>query len=318
MGARQLNFDLQKEERGKLVDYLQKDPLQSFFYLTSNGNLTFHWANWKETCLYQKSLLVKHNEQRARFKELVDKLDRLRESTIWLRSKQKTVKTTLYDLYESYLDPRMRITWFNRSDEILVSQVNEAGPYISLSSMRWYDKEIYTAFVYKKILSQKATLRNFRLGISLPVLCYFNQVSFDSTMGFIHQISKDGILFKIVGLNNFNRFTSSRTIRFEVDLTPFEGIRDKNVKQLMEHFSQVDFNDFSGAEKSSYILNATRLMDYYDNSLNCRASNGKDYYLFAKYDDFSEDISTTPMRETFLDLVKKIEDYFLLELKKKA
>jgi hypothetical protein len=206
------------------------------------------------------------------------------------------------------------MTWFNRSDEILVSVVNEAGPYVSLSSMRWYDKDIYTAFVYKKLLTQKVMMRNFRLGLSLPVLCYFNQVPFDSTMGFIHQISKEGVLFKIMGLNNFNRFISSRTIKFEVDLSPFQGIESMDVNKILNHFSRTDFNDFSSPDKNIYVLNSNRLMEYYDNSLNCRSNNGREFYIFASYDDFKENSTPHSMKEIFRHLIVKIEAKLQREL----
>jgi hypothetical protein len=92
---------LKRDERVSFMYYLNEQNLLDMFYLTQNGSLSFHWANWRESCLYQQKLLETEFEQRRRFKDLTSNIEKLKNNTIWLRSPLKTVRTTLYDLPRS-------------------------------------------------------------------------------------------------------------------------------------------------------------------------------------------------------------------------
>ena len=132
-----------------LKDYLGKKDLSENLDLT-NG-LYFHWANWDETCLAQRKHYKSFNNN-LNLSKLNTELTSLKTRPVWLCNKVKVLKTDLYALYESYLDSRLRMTWFERKEEILFSIDSEQGPYYSLTTMKWLDKKIYSKFVLRKIL----------------------------------------------------------------------------------------------------------------------------------------------------------------------
>ncbi|MBP9682932.1 MAG: hypothetical protein KBD76_16145, partial [Bacteriovorax sp.] len=149
-----------------LKDYLGAKELTEHLRLT--GELSFHWANWDQTCLVQRKHYKNFNNN-FHLMKLNQKLQGLKNRPIWLCNKVKVMKSDLYSLYESYLDSRLRLTWFERKDEILFSFESEHGPYYTLTSMKWLDNDLYSQFVMKKILLEQYTLRSFRLNASIPV-----------------------------------------------------------------------------------------------------------------------------------------------------
>jgi hypothetical protein len=169
--------------------YLKKGNLSSPYHLNMGGSLDFHWANWDYTANYIKSHMDK-----KRSENLENAIGFLKDRLIWLKNPMEQKSSSLYDLYESYCDPRLKKLLFATKDEILVSMDNETGPYHSLKSMRWFDRDLCARFIYKRILENRAPLRQFRLSLSLPVEARLDGNPFTNIKGSITQISESGIL----------------------------------------------------------------------------------------------------------------------------
>jgi hypothetical protein len=131
-----------------LAEYIGKKELHERLNLAHN--ISFHWANWDQTCMIQRKMYKNFN-QNFHLSKLNNALNELKSRPVWLCNKVKVIKSDLYSIYESYLDSRLRLTWFERKDEILFSLDSEQGPYFTLTSMKWLDKEIYSKFVLRKI-----------------------------------------------------------------------------------------------------------------------------------------------------------------------
>lgn len=183
-----------------LREYLSHAPLESFLNLDAGGKLFFHWANWARTCRLQREL---HAGNPARLDALEKSLDSLKRVEVWLKSPKGTIVTSLHELYESYLDPRLRVSLFGSNGlplnerEILYSDAGEAGPFSRLAAMKWFDKNIYALFVFRKLLLGFVPQRQFRLGSSASAVWWLKSSPLEAVTTTVHQVSARGVLFKV-------------------------------------------------------------------------------------------------------------------------
>lgn len=193
---------------GSLLEYLKQAPLDSSLNLDPAGKLHFHWANWSHTCQLQREL---HAGNPARLDALEKSLSSLKRIEVWIKSSRGTILTSLHELYESYLDPRLRVSLFGQNTnemherEILYSDVGEAGPFSRLAAMKWFDKNIYGCFVFRKILLGFVPQRQFRLGASIPVVWWLKSSPLDAITTTLHQVSQRGVLFKVENRSTYSR-----------------------------------------------------------------------------------------------------------------
>ena len=291
--------------------YIKSSSLRKSLHLTSNGLLSFHWANWEKTCLYLKRKLENNcAETTHKYELILQEIDELKKTPIWLKGKRKIVQATVCDLYQAYLDPRMRHHWFDNTDEIQVSLIHEAGPYIMLSSMRWLDFDTYTLFVRAKILSDSIMLRKFRLTLDIPVLIYFDDSPLHQSYITFCQGSEDGVLMRIEKHADLLKMVRSSKINLEIPLSYFIKSQGCTVPEIINIFSSISSTEMKKSEQISMSLK-TSLLSSYDNMKNIKRSSGECYYFFARYQDFlvestfyRDDLS--PLKNTIL----KFERHF--------
>lgn len=303
----------------ELLRYLKDSSLLSNMPLISSEALSFHWANWSESCQFQKEYLFDNAKSCERYFDLNQSVDSFKEIPIWMKNRQKTIQSNLFDLYQCYSDSRIRSTWFDREEEILVSTTQESGPYITLSSMRWMDKSIYSQFVYRKLLTQHMPFRGFRLSSKIPV-----QVSFDSSPlrisnFIIHQISEHGLLFYIKGHHHFNLMEQSEKISFQINLRPFLEVSNAGVHETLQRLEKQDFYLMNpDTDKLTTISINSDILEKYDNKKNFRLSAHDEFYLFVKYRDMTNESNSIRLKKLFKSLVTKFEHQFNEILKQSA
>ena len=117
--------------KDEVLAYLKKEQLTESLSLTENDRISFHWADWEETCRFQKSFIFNNSFSCERYFQLTEELENLKNRPIRLKNRFKTIQSTEHDLYSCYSDSRIRATWFDREHEILMSYENESGPYTS-------------------------------------------------------------------------------------------------------------------------------------------------------------------------------------------
>lgn len=169
--------------------YLKKGNLATPYALNDKGGLAFHWANWDHTTEY-----IRAHATSNRSEGLENAIGFLKERPVWLKNPVEQKQSTLFDLYESYCDPRLRNLLFATKDEILISMDNETGPYHSLRQMRWFDRDLCSRFIYKRLLENRAQMRKFRLSLSIPIEARLDGNPFTNVKGSITQVSESGIL----------------------------------------------------------------------------------------------------------------------------
>lgn len=298
-------------------EYLDNGPLVGKHNLTPNGNLSFHWANWDRSCEYQKGLLFKNKKQTKRLKNLERDLEKYKEQKAWLSIKRERYEVSLYDLYKGYLDPRLRTNWFDIHAETLVSLDSVSGPYVTLHSMRWFNKEIYEKFVYLKILSQYMPLRSFRLGVDIPVVGIADDSPLKSFEMNLYQLSKHGAVFKISGQKNITNLFESKSATLKFNLHPFKETMNAGAKDLIKHFSKIDFSIINEDELIEVRIEENILSAFGNNEV-ARATNGNDHFLFIPYKSMCVQNELYRPDIILAKAMLKIEEYLLEEIREQA
>lgn len=292
-----------------LKEYLSNGELTHELYLTRD--LSFHWANWDQTCLIQRGFCQNLNKN-FHLEKMDQSLHELRARPIWLRSKSKMIKTDMYSLYESYLDSRLRMTWFERKDEILFSLGDEQGPYYALTSMKWLDKVIYSHFVMRRILVETYGLRSFRLNAKIPV--YFrtnNDLNENNDTVRIHQLSECGVIFKFKDKNYLNKIKNSSILEFFIPIRHYIDFGQLSVNDILKN---MDDHDLSMSKNGLLFRLESRILNFYDNAINAKRSPEKEFYIFARYENLAPVGHCIGLKKVFPPLVEKIKGQFVLDL----
>lgn len=298
-----------------LRDYLGKKDLTECLSITND--LSFHWANWDETCILQRKMYKNFN-QNLFLSKLNTNLNELKSKPVWLCNKIKVVKSDLYSLYESYLDSRLRLTWFERKEEILFSFESEQGPYHSLTTMKWIDKKIYNQFVLRKILLDYFTLRSFRLNTILPVVLKFNNdVNYYHDKVEIHQISEVGVILKFKDKNFFNKIKHSQSLEMRIPVKTFTEVSKMPFSEAVKTLKSRMITKED--EFKTFTLDA-RVINYYGNSVNSKRTGEDEFFIFARYEDFIPEGHEFELTNAFRPIVtntKHVFDKEMQEIKKK-
>ncbi|MBY0415924.1 MAG: hypothetical protein K2Q18_17260, partial [Bdellovibrionales bacterium] len=292
-----------------LKDYLGSRDLTE--HLKLSKGLTFHWANWDQTCLAQRRHYKNFNNN-FHLMRMNQVLNELKNKKIWLCNKSKVIVTDLFSLYESYLDSRLRLTWFERKEEILFSYDSEQGPYYTLTSMKWLDKEIYAQFVMRKILLDHFTLRSFRLNANIPVLFKMdNDYHIYNDKVEIHQLSEMGFIFKITDKNFLNKIKTSTMLELSIPVAPYKKLGHLGAEDA---FKKLDQHEMSMEKDSMLFKLESRILSFYGNLNNAKRSADEEFYIFARYEDLLPVGHDTELVNVFAPLVEKTKNLFLQDL----
>lgn len=282
--------------------------------LALSPQLSFHWANWDETCIAQRKHYKNFNNNYY-LTEMSRGLLELKFKNVWLCNKVKVIKSDLYSLYESYLDSRLRLTWFERKDEILFSLENEQGPYYPITSLKWMDKELYTKFVMQKILIEEYTLRSFRLDANIPVIFTLNNNVMEyKDQVHIHQLSEYGIIFRIKDKKFFNKIQNSSLLEFKIPINQYKKVASLKFDEALRQLNKTQ--DTLDDQLTKYSLSSL-ILKCYGNIESAKRSSGEDFYIFARYEDLVANAYESDLKEIFKPLVEKTKCRFSENLEKR-
>lgn len=236
---------LKKETKKLFESYLNREELCSPLRFGTNGVISFHWSNDKISSEYVKTL-HENKGKNKRLEKLHSELEELKSVPLWLMSRRGHLKSDLHNLYQCYLDPRLKTHWFHL-EEILVSTNHEAGPFSSLKAMRWFDKEIYAKFIYAKMLESWVPQRSFRLSLDIPIEIRAGGSPFQSVSAKIHQVSAHGLVLHISSCSQLKEWSGVEEFIFlkkEVELVQERGI--ENCLKANEWYSHLENFTISG------------------------------------------------------------------------
>ncbi len=293
---------------------LSKHTLKQYFnksdlcdQLELSPQLSFHWSNWDQSCLIQRKKFRNFSNKHQLDKLNLELLE-LKKESIWLCNKLKVVKSDLFSLYESYVDSRLRLTWFERENEILFSKDGEQGPYFSLTSMKWFQQEIHKKFILRKILVESYTLRSFRLDGNIPVHFRLNNdVTIYRDNVSIHQISEVGFILKIKDKKFLNKIKTSNMIDIDIPIIKYKEVRELSPIETFKKLNEDSIE--SDLCLTSFKLDS-RILNFYGNLNNAKRSSAEEFYLFARFDDFLPDGHDLELKKIFKPLVEKTKMLF--------
>ncbi|WP_127714173.1 hypothetical protein [Halobacteriovorax sp. HLS] len=290
-----------KARVGELKNYFEESDLDKELQLSDNGQLKFHWANWNKSCLIQRENILNDSSKI----ELLEKgLEFLKSYPIWYQRNLETVKSNLYELYTSYLDPRLKMTWHTLQSNTQVSLHHESGPYISLTSMRWMDKETYSLFVFKKLLTSYFPLRDFRVSADIELTGEVDHCPLSRVDLRITQFSKKGIIIAING-HSFEKVTNCNDIKLPLNLESFAKIKNRE--------DVLSFNA-SGDAHEQYINIHGSSIRRDGNLENASFSNGNEYFFFIPYSEIEVVGSSQNTHQLFGHFVEMLETIFESEI----
>lgn len=294
-----------------IINYLKEAPLSDQLLLTNNGILSFHWANWKNSRDFLKSTIDKLATD-PKIELVNTELEQLKYKPIWLKNKRRSIKSNLYELYENYLDPRIRMTWFDREDEILLSTHNESGPYMALTSMRWIDKTIYTAFVHRKMLLEFVPRRSFRVGLNMEVTALFNNSPLTQVNVIIHQATSKGLILKFENGRDISRALNSKVMNISLNLLPIVKSKNADFPGIIKAFGQMKKKDFQKGSTELVIL--SDVFHKFGNKDSIKSADGNNFFIFVPFSEIMGLDKETNIEECFQNILTKIEMQFTKEL----
>ena len=131
-------------KKSSLLEYLKYAPLHAYYYLNSSGTITFHWADWRETCLFQNSYLYQNPFARKKLGDLQNKVNEFKEKIVYLKNSQEEQReVTLYDLYALYFHEKDFRAWVEKEDIKCYSFTPRYEECRELLSMQWFDRNDY-------------------------------------------------------------------------------------------------------------------------------------------------------------------------------
>lgn len=288
-------------------EYLQFGPLIAPLSLTRNKNLQFHWSNWDQSCAYLKK--IRESGTTQRFQEIDRQLEKLKSIPIWMTNGVNSIVTNLDGLYASYIDPRLRETWFAHGHGTMVSFDGISGPYVKLHSMRWFEKDIYDLYIYKKILEKTLPLRDFRLSCEIPVDLRLNGDSIRVAQATMYQFSQKGLTLKVFRKNVFEQICVSDDIVMSLLTKPYILGINKNLNDQFDNIGRVNFFARSEKEKDHFRIDKDAIKGHL-NLENSLFSNGKEFYIFLNFKESIPLTGSYNLDDIFPQFVSNVEKEF--------
>ncbi|GAB4011386.1 MAG: hypothetical protein Fur0010_05770 [Bdellovibrio sp.] len=178
--------------------FLFEKPLNETFWFDQGHQLGVHWTNSKEGRELVRQWIYT-SEGKLAFDRLKDQVEALKHQIVWITRHRDFIKSNLFDLYQFYLDPRIRLSWIHGSDKTMVSFHAESGPFIEVKSLRWLDRDILRNFMMIKLIEGKAQERACRLSTDISLTIERPAFSLKSYQMKLQQITDRGILVRFDG-----------------------------------------------------------------------------------------------------------------------
>lgn len=254
----------------------EKFSLEDEVYLSDNGNVVFHWADFYETCELIKNSIYARPEVKADFSVKEKSLNKLKLISVWIKSLKKVHQTTMYDLYEHAVQSRLGL-----NGESQVSFISSTGPFKKMAITDCFNREIYKDFVLISLLKDKLPRRDYRLRLKSKVLLQYGSDFSKSTLIGLEQLTMHGMLFSVDSEEYLTFISKQTNLKFLIDSLTLKSSLDKNLSELNQFLSQFAFNLFYSSRHEDAIrcqlkdFSVQTSFDFYQN---------RKVYLFISYD----------------------------------
>lgn len=295
----------------QIKEYLSTPLNKSQCPLTTNQNMSFHWADYSLTCDIYRGLIKNDAKYHQIQNTLVLNMDQLRTVPVWVKTIDGVSTLSLYDIYDSLTTKgKMSRFYVNKENKLVLSFSGPEGPFEILSPSECINKNRYSDFVFTYLLQEKLPTRDFRVRCKGSVLCYYD-VCFNKQIKIdVEQITSDGILFSTDDDTLKDKLFYSKEIKFLMNLELFHQNLHKSFNELRNNFSDYEYNlFFTRDSRHSYHVQPKNLYFYHAYDFDqtgktyfyCHFSNfkGKNNILENIMKEFTDQLRTQIKAEIF-------------------
>ncbi len=279
-----------------LNQYLRDINVDQELSLDSNSSMTFHWANWSETCELKTNSgdLMSVDRAIALYKSI----------PIWLLLGTNKIKSNLLDLYHHYLNDNDK----QSKTSFYLSIGKEQGPYINYKSLSWLNNNILKNVVFYKISKSEINKRHFRLGWESSPLVKLDRFYQSGVDLRTHAITENGIIFKVIGKANFERVQNAKQLVVHLNLNPFL----RSIRKFQDEFlTSVSQEDFSVSDFKNLHCFTIKPKNMKTNLKEIEAQDAQTYHFFVNFEHMESDQSNffieTPLRRFLLNTKESFE-----------
>lgn len=242
----------------------------------------FYWADSDESCLNLAHLIATDPTLNDQYQEKVRSLDALGNIPIWIKSKNKVTKKTMFDLYHDHI---LGLDTTPISTRLEVSFLSYTGPYNSMVLSELFHPVMYQQFIMVLLLTGKLSRREFRLRFKTRLILEQNQ---SVHLVNLEQMSPKGIL-----LSSEKPFIEG-SVNFFLDYHVLQETKAMNLDELKGYISSKSNNFLYSANVSSRIPINTKGLT---SQVKFDFMKRKVFYYFISFDRFQNDEAASTLKD---------------------
>jgi hypothetical protein len=277
--------------------------LGDIFSLSNLGLITFHWADFSETCEGLEQQIKTDETLSKDFSLTKDKINSLKTIPLWIKTQHRVLQFNLYDLYTSYilnhgaerLDPHIPMD---------ISFISGSGPFKTLAISECFNDQLYRDMVMVLLLEQKLPRRDFRIRVKAKVLAEYGDNYEHGHLLHIEQMTQHGLLFACDSDFYFKEWSKIKNLRILLNTQMMSEASGMSLEEMRQYFDQFPFNLMYSSRKEDAV---------YSRSEQWSSNSGFDFfqqkkvYLFLPFSAFSEGHPESVKNlKTFVDSAKKL------------
>lgn len=288
----------------EFVKYL-KNPLTSQFFEVCNNQ--FIYFLWMDAAFATDFVLKEIKEVRNTqvFKRIQFDLNHLKNTFLWVYVHGQSRLYTLYELHSSFLGSKNKFIWGKEYD---ISFLSPSGPFKKLQLKDIINHEVFYKMLMLLMFEGKLQTREFRLRTKGNILCWFDDQEQSKYTFEVHQLSKDGILFKVD--NEFYRscFNTSQNISFLFDPYFLQSNLNSSLLELRENHKKLSSYPFY-TDNMAHICQAKRT----DVRIHNNHLDGEFKYLYFPFSKI--DFKNTQTVQTVTDFCVELRKNLVRKIK---
>lgn len=239
--------------------------------LCENGNMSFHWADFHETCDAIKTQLDSDPGLMEDFRKKEEGIKRLSAIPVWIRTRSKVLQTSVHRLYEQYLLNQKHLMGVDPFTPIEISFISATGPFKTMAVTECFNLTTYKEFVLVYLISGKLPKRDFRIRLRAKVLLEYGKDFQQAQLVHLEQLTTRGLLLSMEAPIFKEQMLNLSEMRLLIDTNILKNASGKDIPEMKAYLSQFAFNLLYSSRKEDAIsfnftdLNVQSSFDYLKN-----------------------------------------------------
>jgi len=224
------------------------------FKFCEHGNMTFHWADYHETCEFMKQQILNQPNLADDFRKREIGIERLRLIPVWIKNFNKVNQLSIFDLYESYILSKTHLVHeIDPLNPVEISFISGAGPFKNMAVSECFSQITYKDFVMVYLLKDKLPKRDYRLRLKAKVLMEYGENFTQARLINFEQLTSRGILLSLDSGIFMEEVSSCKEVRLLIETSLLKNAIGKSPEELKHILSQNMFNLFYSSKKEDAV-----------------------------------------------------------------